>query len=284
MKRHIFFIIVFSVLFIALTAGMMDDNGRAGYTGSPGEATCNTTNCHNSFVLNTGGGSISATSSMNNWTYDPLTTYTISIKVAKSGVALFGVGVEILTSANNNAGTITVTDAAVTQIKSRVVAGVTRRNLVHTLNGGASQDSMTFDFSWTSPDTTAGPVTMYFAGNASNSSSSRTGDYIYTSTRVISPSSGNSAGEFKMVDSFSVFPNPANKFIALHYTLQKNENVRIKLCDLQGKFMVLLLDENKPAGSNDDVISLPGNFPDGLYLLRIESSSGRFNKKLMISQ
>ncbi len=264
------------------SAGMMDDNGRAGYTASPGETTCNTTNCHNSFTLNSGGGSIIATSTMNNWTYDPLTTYSISIKVEKTGFALFGVGVEILTGTNANAGTITVTDAAHTQIKSRVVSGVTRRNLVHTLNGGASQDSMIFTFNWTSPDTTTGPVTMYFAGNAANSSGSRTGDYIYNSSLIISPSSGNHTGDLKVIDSFSIHPNPAKERVTIHFTLAKYENVNIRLSDLQGKYTAVLFDENKPAGNYDEVLILPADCEAGLYLLSIASASGKACKKLLV--
>lgn len=59
------------IAMIALfTSEQMSDNGKAGYTGSPGEQTC--TNCHNDFTLNSGGGSISIGSpAMTNWEYTP---------------------------------------------------------------------------------------------------------------------------------------------------------------------------------------------------------------------
>ena len=141
MKRKLTISIGALLIIITFTAEFMNENGRAGYTGSPGEVTCNTTGCHNSFTLNSGGGTISATSTLINWIYEPLTNYTINIKVSKTDVLLFGFGAEILTSSNNNAGTIVATDAVHTQLKSRLVNGIIRKNIVHKLNGGISQDS-----------------------------------------------------------------------------------------------------------------------------------------------
>lgn len=273
-------ILILSV--ITLTAEMMSDNGRAGYTGSPGETTCNTSSCHNSFVLNSGGGSVSATSSMNNWTYDPLTNYTISIKVARTGNHLFGFGVELLNSTNNNAGTLTITDATHTQIKTRTVGGVLRRNIVHTLNGGSFQDSAIFTFRWTSPDTTAGLLTMYFAGNASNADANETGDYIYSGNQVITPASGNSIFNPVSTESFTLSPNPAKTFISLHYNLKSAENVEVKLYDLRGSLVSLLDKSNHPAGENNDIVYIPSECKTGLYLINIASPTANICRKLMI--
>ena len=283
MKRTLFLCLCALPLFITLTSGIINESGRAGYTGSPGEVTCNTSSCHNSFALNSGGGSVSATSTMINWIYEPLTTYTINIKVAKTGVHLFGFGVEILNLSNNNAGTIIVTNAVKTQLKSRFISGVIRRNIVHQLNGGASPDSVIFSFDWTSPDTTSGAITMYFVGNASNQNGSVTGDYIYSSSLLITPVGGNKVDNIVSVSPFSVYPSPANTSISLHYYLQKNENVEVKLYDMQGTLAYLLMKADHTAGENNELISLPSECRSGLYLLSVESSSGRVNRKLMIN-
>ncbi len=271
------------VLFVTLTAGLMDDNGRAGFTGSPGEITCNTTNCHNSFVLNSGSGSISVTSNMINWVYEPLTNYTINIKVAKTGVQLFGFGVEILNRLNNNAGTLVITNAARTQFKSRSVGSIIRKNIVHQLNGGSSQDSVIFSFDWIAPDTSTGILTMYFSGNATNSSGSPSGDYIYNSSQTITPSGGNAVKNMVVANPFTVFPNPASTNIHLLFYLPKNEMVEIKLYDMQYSFVHQLMKNYHPAGENNVSISLPSDCRSGLYLLSIESSSGRESRKIMIN-
>ncbi len=283
MKHSLLIIMCVLVLFVTLAAGLMDDNGRAGFTGSPGEITCNTTNCHNSFVLNSGGGSISATSNMINWAYEPLTNYTINIKVAKTGVQLFGFGVEILNGLNNNAGTLVITDAARTQFKSRSVGGIIRKNIVHQLNGGSSQDSVLFSFDWIAPDTSSGILTMYFIGNATNSSGSPSGDYIYNSSQTITPSGVNAVENLVATNPFSVFPNPATSTIRLHFYLPKNEIVEVKLYDMQYSFVRQLMKHYHHAGENNVSISLPADCKSGLYLICIESESGRESRKLMIN-
>ena len=283
MKQKILVILILSIVFITLTSGIMNDSGRAGYTGSPGETTCNTNSCHNSFTLNSGGGSITATSNMNNWTYEPFTTYTINIKIVKAGLPLFGIGVEILSSTNANAGTIVATDALHTQIQTRLVNAVNRQNLVHKLNGGRSQDSITFTFNWISPDVASGNVTLYFVGNASNNNGSRLGDFIYNSSQVITASAGDKINEISSVDPFSVYPNPANNNVSLHYTLPKKEPVTVKLYDMRGALVYLLMKEDRSSGVNNDNLLLPSDCKNGIYILTIESASGRQSIKLMVN-
>lgn len=282
MKRIFTSIILLSACIIALSSAVMDDNGKAGYNGAPGEVTCNTTNCHNSFALNSGGGSVVVTCNMVNWKYDPLTTYTISIKVARTGNHLFGVGAEILNNVNDNAGMLTITDAVHTQIKTRTVSGISRRNVVHTLNGGNFQDSAVFTFNWTSPDTTAGPLTMYFSGNAANGTGSPAGDYIYTATQQIFPSTGNSINQIKTSDDVRIYPNPANEKFYVHYNTLKNESFKVFLFDSKGSKQIELLSKISDTGENNDVIPLPDNLSAGVYFIRLESPSMSKIQKLIV--
>lgn len=171
-------------IFIITTAAVLSSTGRAGRTGSPGESTC--VSCHNDFALNSGGGSITIRNTgMNNWTYVPGATYTISVKVAKAGATLFGVGVECLTATNNNAGSFTITNPGSTKLLSATVSGVSRINVVHTQNGGLANDSNVFVFNWTAPPAGTGNVTFYFAGNAADNDQSNNGDYIYSGSQVV---------------------------------------------------------------------------------------------------
>jgi hypothetical protein len=282
MKRPLLISFVL-IIFITLTASVREDNGKAGYTGSPGENTCASSNCHNSYTLNSGGGSISATSTMTNWKYEPLVTYTITIKVARMGNDLFGFGAEMLSSTNANAGSWTITDPVRTQVKSRTVSSVSRKNVVHQLNGGAFQDSALFTFDWTAPDTTTGNVTLYFAGNAANGNGQTGGDYVYTGSQLITPLSTNKVPNIITTDPFTVFPNPANNKIALHYFLQKNENVIVKLYDMNGSVVHTLLEEEQMAGENNKTLNIPDNCKPGIYLLSIESASGQSCRKLAIN-
>ena len=281
--KGVILIVAALLAFLFLTAEKLSEDGRAGYTGSPGETTCSVTSCHDTFGTNTGPGSVSATCNMVNWKYEPFTTYTISIKVAQAGVQLFGFGVEILNSTNNNSGNLIVTDLVHTQIKSRLVSGVNRRNVVHTLGGGASNDSMIFTFDWTSPDTSEGVITMYFAGNASNSSGTESGDRIYSSSEIIMPASGIGINKITLVDGVSVFPNPVTDKIIIHYNLQKSEPVNILLFSVDGSHSWNLLSSQKAAGENNDLLQIPDDCNPGLYLLSIETPSGSFKKKILVN-
>ncbi len=171
-------------LILFLTSEKMSDDGRAGYTGSPGENDC--TSCHGSFPVNTGGGSITLQNTgMPLNEYVAGQTYNLSVTVARSTNNLFGFAFEALNSLNDNAGTLNITDAAATQIKTRVVNTITRRNVVHQLNAGAMSGSKTFNFSWTAPAAGTGTVGFYFAGVAADGNGNDNNDYVYKSTLTI---------------------------------------------------------------------------------------------------
>ncbi|TAH42567.1 MAG: T9SS type A sorting domain-containing protein [Bacteroidetes bacterium] len=183
LRKCIVALIPFVCIFF-LTSEKMSDDGRAGYTGSPGENDC--TSCHGSFPVNTGGGSISLQNTgMPLNEYIAGQTYNLSVTVARSTNNLFGFAFEALTSLNDNAGTLNITDAAATQIKTRVVNAVTRRNVVHQLNAGAMSGSKTFNFSWTAPASGTGPVGFYFAGVAADGNGNDNNDYVYKSSITI---------------------------------------------------------------------------------------------------
>jgi hypothetical protein len=283
MNRKLLVITGAILLSVSLTSGLMDPNGKGGYTGSPGEPACNNSGCHSSYPLNSGGGSIGASSTMDYWVYEPLTKYTIYIKVAQSGIGLFGFGAEILNSANNNAGTLLITDSARTQIRGRVINNIIRRNVVHKSNGGLSQDSAIFSFDWTAPDVGAGPVTLYFAGNAANGNGNEGGDFIYTGSQTITPAAFNKVNVLVSSDPFSIYPNPATTTISLHYFLPKNEPVEVKLFSQSGSLACLLMKSDRSAGENNELISIPAQLQGGLYLLSIETATARTCRKIMVN-
>ncbi len=187
MKHKLLVLILPFAALVILSSSTISDNGKAGKTGSPNELTC--IDCHASFSPNSGGGSISFSSpGMPGFQYTPGQTYNMSVTVSKASVFLFGVGIEALTSSNNNGGTLNITDAASTQIKFATVSAVSRRNVVHTLGGGVGSGSKVFNFSWTAPAAGTGNVTIYFAGVAADGSTDEDGDYVYNSSQVLTES------------------------------------------------------------------------------------------------
>lgn len=179
---YFFALLTISTLLLSNTSEAVSDNGRAGSTGSPGETTCSS--CHGG----AGAGSATLTSDIPLSGFVPGGTYNISVTVSESGQSVFGLGVEALTTANANAGTLAISDAASTKLLSKAVSGVTRQNVVHQLNGGATANSKTFTFKWTAPAVAAGNVTFYYAGLAANGNGTDdAADHTYASSKVFTP-------------------------------------------------------------------------------------------------
>jgi hypothetical protein len=266
---------------VTVSMSVVSDNGKAGFTGSPGENVC--TNCHNSYTLNSGGGSlvISSSPAFVNNTYLPGTTYTMSATVSRTGNNLFGIGFEALTSTNTNSGTLAITNSAETRAVSVTVAGTSRKNVVHQLNGGASTNSKTFNFTWTAPS--SGAVTFYAAGVAANANGLTSGDYVYnTSLALTDPMVGIQENHIEL-SALSLFPNPASNQIMLNYDLLNDAIVSVELLSMQGKLINLLLSEKQTAGKKLIQLPIPNEINSGCYLVRV-IANGKYASKTIIIQ
>lgn len=258
---------VMPIAMIALfTSEKMSDNGKAGYTGSPGEQTC--INCHNDFSVNSGGGSIAiGASTMTNWEYVSGTTYNMSVTVARTGNGMFGIAIEALDATNDNAGTLNITDAASTQIKSRTVSGISRRNVVHMLDGGLNADSKEFNFSWTAPATNVGPVTFFYSGIAADADGNETGDYVYAGSQVANPNT-TAINIVKAEASTSVYPNPASSFMNVTYTAKQSGTVSMNLFNLNGQLVQKQIASSSQPGLHTESIRNLNEIPIGIYMLQ----------------
>lgn len=268
-----------SVLIISLTsARVLQNNGIAGYTNSPGEQNC--TACHNSFALNSGGGSISisTTPSITASGYTPGATYTVDVTVSKTGVSLFGFGTEILTAANANAGTISVLNAT----QTKLLNSGSRRNIVHQLNGGAGTDSKTFSFQWVAP-ATAGSATIYASGIAANGNNQNSSDYVYTaSLSISSPASSVGIKEYNLSSTVSIYPNPARESVTLSYQLDRDALVECRLSGLNGQHVADFYSEQQTAGNHKQTLQIPSSVQSGLYLLHLTVNGQATSRRLII--
>lgn len=256
-------------------AGIESDNGKAGVTGSPGENNC--TNCHNTYAVNSGAGSITMTSNMTNWEYVPGQTYQISVTVAQTGKSLFGLGFEALLPSGANAGTLTAGTG--TTIKNATVSGNSRRNIVHQLNGGASSGTHTFTFNWAAPTTNVGALTFYAAGDACNGNGSDTGDYVYTASQSVNPAPVGIAEEVAATFTFSFYPNPATENITVNYSLDQSAKVTYTIFDLTGK-QVQSDSSNRFPGAQQQNVNV-NSLEAGTYLLSVNVNGNVITKRFI---
>lgn len=273
--------IAITAIVLSTAFGILSENGKAGYTGSSGELKCD--DCHNTFGnSNSGPGSIYVTSSMNNWQYIPGQTYTVNVIVKQFGRPLFGVGFEALTSTNANAGSLVITNTAKTQIKTKTVSGVTRNNVVHQMNGGMQADSAIFTFNWVAPSTNVGNLTFYFAGIAANNNGGEDNDYVYNSTKVVTPAS--TTGILEQGNSISQFKSFINREgrIAIEFYSTTADQPRINLYDMEGRMINSQLIDAHTIGEVKSSIAIPAELKSGNYIVSILSSNQKLSSKIFI--
>lgn len=280
-------IILLSVGFVILlitygmSYGILSDNGKAGKTNSPGEGNC--TSCHNSFTVNTGGGSTIITSTdLTGWSYTPGVTYTINVTVARSTMSLYGVDFEALLPSGANAGTLAITNPTQTQLKTVTVSGNSRNNVVHQLNGGASSNSHTFSFHWTAPAAGTGNVTFYAAGLACDGNGSASGDYTYTTSQIVTENITEIKDNENNKFLINIYPNPASEDCIVKYELSENSTVIIDLISSDGKFKKNIINTNKASGQYDQKIVFDSSIAKGAYFVRININGITHIKPILI--
>lgn len=286
MRNSFIALLLVAVAALTVTSGfeIQDNTGQAGRTGSPSEQTCNIT-CHTGFALNDGTGSITLSSpDMPTWEYMPGDTYRIEVTVARVGNSLFGFDVECLTGATppQNAGTFIITNTTETQIKNFVVSPVTRKNVVHKLNGGIGTDSKTWSFDWICPTTNVGNVTFYATGNAANGNNTSSGDHIYKTSQVVTPAIGAGISDNNAQNGFNVYPNPAHDNLSVSFTAEPNEDVMINLISLEGKVVSTLYNGTSNGLPAQLQLALPTDLQQGMYLVQLAHGNVSVTHRIVV--
>ena len=170
MKYHFFCLTVFC-LQVLYGYSNNPPNGR---TGAPGQSTCASGNCHNSYPLNSGSGEVYINGQS---TYNPSEIFNFTFNISQSGQDRWGFELCSLTDEMEQGGIINITDNINTQISSSSDITYLKQTSNGTFNG--QQNLVEWSFEWEAPIIGTGPITFYFAGNAANGNGTRTGDYIY---------------------------------------------------------------------------------------------------------
>lgn len=267
MKYLIYTVLVIVFSLISLFFYVKVSTGMPGYTGSPGELTCNS--CH-SGGNGTTSVSISSTPSFSNNLFEPGMTYTINVMVSNSNYSRFGFGCEILNEDTfTNAGVISLISSSSDVQLLNAPNG--RKNAVH-VSPKVGSGSTIFSFEWTAP-TSTNNIVIYAAGNAVNGNGNTTGDAVGTTSLSLSASI-SSINEITNNVKMNIYPNPASEFVSIQIenVTEKIENVNLELWDLKGNKIVTLssikLIDN---GTQRFRLFLPENLNSGLYILKLQS-------------
>lgn len=283
MKKNILIIFSGIIICIISLAAIVSSNGKEGYTGSPGEGTC--TSCHNTYFANSGGGAIVISSNIPITGYELNTTYQISVSISQVGKSLFGFDFEALygTTTLDNAGTFTITNANETQLKTKVVNSIARNNVVNIKDAGISADTKTFTFDWTSPATNVGDITFYASGNAANGNGNQSGDYIYTTSNIISPLGGSTALDLNKKNKIQVEYISKLSILNVEFYSSNSNNVFGKIYTIQGKYIETILNEVPTNGIIKNQYYIKSNLKSGIYIFEITQNDKKYSSKFKIN-
>lgn len=281
MKRITFALIALFIAAAFMSYEILSHDGVAGYSGGPGEFNCTT--CHGDHVVNTGTGSVTiSVPTMPGWLFTHGYTYTVNVTVAQTGDSLFGFSFEAIDSSGANAGTLVITDAAQTQIKTFTVSGNVRKYVVHTGSGNNTANSHTFTFNWTAPTSHIDTVKFYAAGLAANGDGTFNGDYTYTTKQVLlrNPSGINEINAACI--NMSVIPNPVSDNCIINYILSSNSFVSIKLIDVNGQVVKSFVDRNEATGKQNHTFHFDKSTAKGIYFISVEVNGMKHFQKIVV--
>lgn len=90
------------------------------------------------------------------------------------------------------------------------------------------------------------------------------------------------AQNFQTVGVVQTYPNPANIYTKIGFTLATAAKVKITLYNSAGQNMGVIFDDYRNSGYQEEQISTT-QYPAGIYILYYELSGLRFSKKLIIA-
>lgn len=257
------------VMALAYSGGPPD-----GRTGAPGEQTC--VSCHSSFPLNSGDGSFTVTGPDQ---FEPDMTYTITVELSDNAQSRWGFEITPL-----DIGSVTITDAANTQLSSSGGNSYVKQTSTGTFSGNAN-GPVSWSFDWTAPSTPPDSVIFYAAGNAANNNFGTTGDYIYTTsfTSRLMPTGIDDDPFASLPSHISLgnYPNPFNARTAISYNLPHAGNVTLQIFDLNGRMIESLADGYQEAGEKIFYWDASG-MASGVYFFNLVFDGARESRKMVL--
>lgn len=248
--------------------------GRAGAPddgdGSPGNSgSCWDAGCHNTFAINSGGGTISLTTP---GFYAPGDTLDLQVSVDHAGAARYGFQITARDASGQPAGSwIAGTGSQVTILNPNYVT----HQLASTLS--------TWSIRWIAPDNVAaGDVVFYYAGNAADGRFNAANDYVYTGQKTVAIStSAETTANHRSVFVESVYPNPADDVLYVRYAAPSP--AEISLFDLEGRLRERRFVAETGAATADAPIAVDA-LPVGVYLLRVTADGREFTRPVLIQR
>ncbi|TSA50602.1 MAG: T9SS C-terminal target domain-containing protein [Sphingobacteriales bacterium] len=241
-----------------------------GYTGAPSENTCGKSSCHNN-TPNSGAGTLSIT--FDSQFYIPGNTYVVTVSTDEAGMARFGFETNCLDASNVKQGSAALINTTNTSLNTTTL----NRWYVGHKSAGATK---TWTFNWTAPATNAGDLTFYVAALCANNNSNSTGDHCYTTSAIFQPQASAVNTVMNSENNFQLIQNPVIDKIIVSYNNYIKGKSLIRLLDLNGRVLKILLNEEQNTGSQTSTFLAPET--SGLYLIDYSNGNNHTVKKVLV--
>jgi len=264
MKKFYYILSVFAIPVLLIIQGY-SSGSPGGKTGSPGDSFSTCTQCHGGTATSVSGW-IAADIPGNEWI--PGQTYTITATGMHTGVVRFGFEITAENAAGEKVGTFTLTEPT----RTRFTSGNT--SVTHTLAGTTpTGNNNAWTVNWTAPTTDEGEISFFAAFNAANGNGNTTGDVIYKTSLSVEQSTIGVEDD-ALATSISVYPNPAVNYFRINLPVAYSGS-EIRIVSINGKTMSTFIDN----GINEIYVD---GYPDGLYLVIINSPEGVISRKIFV--
>jgi len=255
------------VTFLGWTSYSYPNGAPAGYSGAPGETTCNNSSCHNNTENTNNTGANNNTLLLNDSIpvhYVPGRTYSVNLRVNGAG-AKRGFEITCLNAAGASVGSLTA--GTNSQLTSTTVAGNSRQYLTQTRTLTSTTSNLFFD--WTAPATNVGTVTFHCAGFAG---SSRFNGIVTKTSWALTPLVTSTVPSIE-VQNLNIFPNPVVNAAKISFSIEKPTTVIVNLFTLDGKVISEISNGEQGAGNHEMQFEFPKNVPAGVYFIQVKAGA-----------
>lgn len=244
-------------------------NPPAARTGAPGENNC--TGCH-AGTVQSATGNVDVTFSGVGNSYIVGTVYTITIGIpagTKNGFEM-----TILDDNDDKAGTFT------NGTNTSIISSIGRQYIRQSASIGINL----WTFTWTSPATDMGDLTIYYAVNKSNATSNTAGDIIYLGQLNLTSDIFNTVTKNEKADlNYSVLYNSMSQELNVNYQLDDKANVLLTIQDMSGRLIQQIDFGSQSNGNYSETLILRDSPVSGIYVVSLIVNNNVYNRKISIN-
>lgn len=208
--------------------------------------------------------------------YKPNTEYNIVFSINAFNQR-FGFQVAALDAQNNQAGNFVVTNAAQTKINTSVNTG--NRQYMGHLNASANK---IWNFKWTSPAASTGPVTFYYTYvNANGNGSPDNQDVTYAASVTIQPDNSTAVTDFSaLATDVKVFPATTTGDLNIQFAVNDANHFEALMYNSQGALVKTFFNEPFTTGFVNRNVNI-SDLPAGMYLVQLKSGNAHVTHKIV---